>query len=105
MRISDWSSDVCSSDLRFGRSVVPHDLAVVQANTVACGWRCLVGEDLADLPHEPVVPEEDAHFRVQRYRARVEVHRPDEAGAISSEEGRVGREGVSKCRTRWLPYP
>src|SRR3546814_15536718 len=68
------------SSRRFGRSVVPHDLAVVQANTVACGWRCLVGEDLADLPHEPVVPEEAAHFRVQRYRARVEVNRPDDAG-------------------------
>src|SRR3546814_6291357 len=26
MRISDWSSDVCSSDLRRGRLVPPHDV-------------------------------------------------------------------------------
>src|SRR3546814_16512792 len=25
-------------------------------------------------------------------------------GAIRSEEGRVGKEGVSTCRSRWSPY-
>src|SRR3546814_11924742 len=30
---------------------------------------------------------------------------PERTSAIRSEERRVGKEGVSTCRSRWSPYP
>src|SRR3546814_9872641 len=75
MRISDWSSDVCSSDLTM-REV---------ADTI----RAKIGRPVA---------EEDDVFLQSYYRqlkARLE----------RSEERRVGKECVSTCRSRWAPYP
>src|SRR3546814_11541088 len=47
MRISDWSSDVCSSDLRRGRPARPEDLAahdcLIYANTVTPREWTLIG--------------------------------------------------------------
>src|SRR3546814_19478091 len=96
MRISDWSSDVCSSDLR---SAVrnPADLtfseqhvAIQQAIGVERGahaahrlhfpGRLVLGQE---FPLETT----NAMFRGQR-----------------SEERRVGKECVSTCRSRWSPY-
>src|SRR3546814_14471123 len=83
MRISDWSSDVCSSDLR----------ARYQAS----------GRDAAD--------EEGHGRRRARPRARRTGHGDRPAGAAPlprrggrSEERRVGKECVSTCRSRWSPY-
>src|SRR3546814_17374559 len=77
MRISDWSSDVCSSDLRqlqedMARPTLYHSVAMgcwhpqvknytIQVNSIYNGWR-------------------------------------------RSEERRVGKECVSTCRSRWSPY-
>src|SRR3546814_6806908 len=80
MRISDWSSDVCSSDLPdsrpdakrglFGRTIGLVDKGMER---VARFYRRLLGLSL-------------------RWRwAR-------------SEERRVGKECVSTCRSRWSPY-
>src|SRR3546814_8719649 len=85
MRISDWSSDVCSSDLRGRLEVLP----------------VLLGQ-----PHEAAdVP--DAAVRVP-IGVR---HRCDNGGLGGSdrheersEERRVGKECVSTCRSRWSPY-
>src|SRR3546814_11072008 len=84
MRISDWSSDVCSSDLvrddvQAGGAV---DLVLDQP-----GDRDLVPrQPLGDVGEDtgPVVDDD------------VEVER--------SEERRVGKECVSTCRSRWSPY-
>src|SRR3546814_1627472 len=77
MRISDWSSDVCSSDLLRERS----QLAVL-------------GERDADaarqLPHD---------LGLRRATAKVGANACDR-----SEERRVGKECVSTCRSRWSPY-
>src|SRR3546814_1884747 len=52
MRISDWSSDVCSSDLQFGRAVgVDQDVARLQ---IAMNDQIPVGvaDRIADLPEQ-----------------------------------------------------
>src|SRR3546814_6371196 len=77
MRISDWSSDVCSSDL-------PRIIAFDQRDI---GHR-LAGNGFA-LPLAPVGHVEGLG---------------NLAGRVKSEERRVGKECVSTCRSRWSPY-
>src|SRR3546814_9387206 len=79
MRISDWSSDVCSSDLlclacRDARRAPGDGQRAVGAQGAADGRYC---EDHLAADREP------------RHR---------------SEERRVGKECVSTCRSRWSPY-
>src|SRR3546814_5240444 len=75
MRISDWSSDVCSSDL------------------LAAALRHAIGEPQSEtrLVSGYFVPG----------RAGVDALG---ALAARSEERRVGKECVSTCRSRWSPY-
>src|SRR3546814_14792653 len=100
MRISDWSSDVGSSDLieegllRFLRQLrlrgderVPREFDVGKVGGVL--FLGLVAVDL-DL----------AQARVGIGR----VLRHQWCDAQRSEERRVGKEWVSTCRSRWSPY-
>src|SRR3546814_18488751 len=97
MRISDWSSDVCSSDL-LGRDVARHALAhaLHPLVDVVLGVEPLVGlgrrpadaGDSQDLVEPPTL--------VQALR---------EAEAGRSEERRGGKVWVSPCRDRGSPYP
>src|SRR3546814_2505202 len=80
MRISDWSSDVCSSDLPFRQKRRYRLRLRLLAERVAAGRRDGVCE-----PHG------------QRLSA---VH---SATCRRSEERRVGKECVSTCRSRWSP--
>src|SRR3546814_6890816 len=87
MRISDWSSDVCSSDLAQcnGAAVLDrrHDLELVKAQVPGMGGPVTGtggAEDIGDL---------ERGARPLRLR---------------SEERRVGKECVSTCRSRWSPY-
>src|SRR3546814_12699406 len=103
MRISDWSSDVCSSDL-----AVEHQY--------------LVTEPIPGMP---------ANLPTLRDPDRLVYYKPDAGGRLviggyeddtvpfgergipgefarqllRSEERRVGKECVSPCRSRWSPYP
>src|SRR3546814_10193026 len=87
MRISDWSSDVCSSDLGDG-------FPRVGAGGGAVGRECfaILGKaaGLAVLP-TPRFPE-PATPSGRRASA-----------ASRSEERRGGKEGVSTCTSRWSP--
>src|SRR3546814_12774406 len=81
MRISDWSSDVCSSDLWF----LPR---LPSANS--------------DHPSPLLQTAPDCRtvrfwFRSPFFQAIVERRE-------RSEERRVGKECVSTCRSRWSPY-
>src|SRR3546814_19721345 len=101
MRISDWSSDVCSSDL-------------------AARDRLLYGDD--DLVT-------DAGVATSRPAQHLDAHDPASAGVVGdvqvglhldhgsipyafvwsapplrSDERRVGKGCVSSCRFRWSPY-
>src|SRR3546814_1050345 len=80
MRISDWSSDVCSSDLEF-LSDDP-ELAAASAS---------MDVTIRD------VRKPRAKKDLRLFTGRItEVTR--------SEERRVGKECVSTCRSRWSPY-
>src|SRR3546814_5912128 len=87
MRISDWSSDVCSSDLRmlsFSGSTLP----VTSVPT----WSARAMLSRATVP--------------PRYSATPPFETTDNPGTDPrSEERRVGNECVSTCRSRWTPYP
>src|SRR3546814_4142480 len=91
MRISDWSSDVCSSDL-------------VHRETFALQAR---GERLAQRGF--VFDEENSRRLLQCDDVRGQPCPVDvfvvEAWKLScrSEERRVGKECVSTCRSRWSP--
>src|SRR3546814_18381929 len=86
MRISDWSSDVCSSDLqRLGLLEAGHPRVEDE------------GQDLALLGRVALVELADEHDRVGVGAVGDEGLRP------RSEERRVGKECVSTCRSRWSP--
>src|SRR3546814_7996143 len=84
MRISDWSSDVCSSDLleraKLAREYVEHHDEGERQQQPAARLADR-GDGMADRVADP---EQTFHDR--------------------SEERRVGKECVSTCRSRWSPY-
>src|SRR3546814_9402688 len=86
MRISDWSSDVCSSDLRVGeqrsRPARAQELIIERA-----GHR---HRDRADMREDEGVGRHVGKTHLRR--------------AGRSEERRVGKGVVSTCRSRWSPY-
>src|SRR3546814_15026325 len=103
MRISDWSSDVCSSDLGgledseknkrsisphpwrfppFGREEWPRRLPAIFGGPTTC----IRGRSARE--HLRAALEQAAYLALNR----------------RSEERRVGKECVSTCRSRWSPY-
>src|SRR3546814_17205169 len=100
MRISDWSSDVCSSDLAAG-------------TMTASGSHAVVATFLAQhntMPHGGVHAGHDARSPVSTVSSTgaqqqvVTSHLLKLRGTCRSEERRVGKECVSTCRSRWSPY-
>src|SRR3546814_4207096 len=83
MRISDWSSDVCSSDLlgRFLTHLMQKLNRITFGHRVLINWQGQKGSN----PRPAVL--ETAALPTER-----------------SEERRVGKECVSTCRSRWSPY-
>src|SRR3546814_11594405 len=111
MRISDWSSDVCSSDLPLCR---------YRHNSHATGHvdrlarPSLISTKRKDYAREELVAELGAAF--VSATIGIKLHdREDHAAYLASwlqalskdkrsEERRVGKECVSKCRFRWSRY-
>src|SRR3546814_3241483 len=111
MRISDWSSDVCSSDLppemrepvRDEDDVCWGGRTFVFKNEAQKLWleRCVEkGYTVPDWPKPyggaGLSPEEIKILRQEMKRIG--------ARSPRSEERRVGKECVSTCRSRWSPY-
>src|SRR3546814_5442655 len=90
MRISDWSSDVCSSDLDGQRA----DRATV-GTAIANERRASDTGNIEEVPHTPHQGEVGGNVFIDA-DIRIVVGR--------SEERRVGKECVSTCRSRWSPY-
>src|SRR3546814_16199854 len=101
MRISDWSSDVCSSDL-IAAGEEPHAVTPRGQMNEAI-------EDKRGLGAYLERGREWLQERGQRVRDQAELAAHGMAslvqGAARSEERRVGKECVSTCRSRWSPYP
>src|SRR3546814_14407031 len=111
MRISDWSSDVCSSDLvsrgrlqarpmdrcravamRTERFVGAADRAQAVQRSGGCAELGIVRKAAVGGKRE---------FPVDRGAAQAET---GGGGDDRSEERRVGKECVSPCRARWATY-
>src|SRR3546814_13728929 len=99
MRISDWSSDVCSSDLA-DVGLLPHfpqyesdGYGVGIAYKHVAGSYQLLIDNLLDLSHAPFVHK-------GLLGDRNTVANWDFSYDQRSEERRVGKECVSKCRSR-----
>src|SRR3546814_12397352 len=103
MRISDWSSDVCSSDLIQFKSV----LGFILVNLIIHGDRSFGPTAAIELPQSPHRPKRCANHCTDRaQRERTATTRSTRAGrAARSDERRVGKECVSTCRSRWWAYP
>src|SRR3546814_12802002 len=92
MRISDWSSDVCSSDLLSEGSV--HDGLAFLGHTFAFKSGALKTSPAE--ANQQYFWKEVAKLDTQLGEIAYPIHR--------SEERRVGNECVSTCRSRWSPY-
>src|SRR3546814_6532262 len=105
MRISDWSSDVCSSDLA--------DVVIDNAHRIpASDIEAIVSR----APHlrllllcqpGPGIAALEARFNIQAEALNGWDEDTIAAAAHDagrSEERRVGKECVSTCRSRWWPY-
>src|SRR3546814_18325361 len=89
MRISDWSSDVCSSDLH------------QQCQSGSGSRHCVGGKGAGHCRFDGSASRigKCARGTGPTSRPCVEASTPRR-----SEERRVGKECVSTCRSRWSPY-
>src|SRR3546814_20852452 len=106
MRISYWSSDVCSSDL------VPDDYIALHQ------WFDESKKIIADPRHRALRHHAEGIFLLETLigvtirnsdgrkvpvRLLGEAHLTEDLGSISEEESGVGTECVSPCRSWWSP--
>src|SRR3546814_17841746 len=107
MRISDWSSDVCSSDLLARALAAPRLAGGRGQREIGVGVRR--DEIEFDLGRDDRFPAlvriEAEHFLEDRARRDVDFGAVAVGRVGRSEECRVGKECVSTCRSRWSPYP
>src|SRR3546814_15572747 len=122
MRISDWSSDVCSSDLRnieFDPALIIGaaaervvDLAAIVVAGVDHRVERVIGRGIADDARADAANIEAAHLRLTQEEAvgqadlvarrrRAPTERID---ITKSEARRGGTECVSTSKFRWVPY-
>src|SRR3546814_13012231 len=95
MRISDWSSDVCSSDL----------LALRRSTDDAGGGAAGIGADAVVAPANTAELRSVISLAVQHNcPMTLRGGGTTNFGQSRSEERRVGQECVSTCRSRWSPY-
>src|SRR3546814_11128982 len=112
MRISDWSSDVCSSDLGQPRIVTAAMLVIgneiLSGRTRDANAYFLAGrltELGIRLREVRVVPDVEATIIAAVNALRTTYDYVFTSGGIRSEERRVGKECVSTGRSRWSPDP
>src|SRR3546814_13274328 len=118
MRISDWSSDVCSSDLDWN----------VHGSMFDKNWRAknlgisnrLEKEDVERAVRDPAIihytykrkpwlaPDHPRSVEWLKCAAETSLFEQGYLDSLKprvrSEERRVGNECVSTCRSRWSPY-
>src|SRR3546814_19852532 len=117
MRISDWSSDVCSSDLAKALTGKLQSRLAMQVSNKPYAIQAGKAfrrhlEKKVPMIHRRSIKLEKAGLKLSRSRPMVN------KGLLQfmtwklywdhlterSEERRVGKECVSTCRSRWSPY-
>src|SRR3546814_16212949 len=125
MRISDWSSDVCSSDLRVslrrrapaagvgaiatrrgGGRVMAGPLKIAALSLSAAALAAGLATACSAEERKPYAEKDDVQPRtsLSPCSARLAVIRAPRLATSRSEERRVGKECVSQCRSRWSTY-
>src|SRR3546814_16585539 len=104
MRISDWSSDVCSSDLQAERNpvLVAHWVGGSRSRVEFKDKVVHIGGDDELNPMQMFLASSAACDvdLVAMHAAFLGL----KIESLRSEERRVGKECVSTCRSRWSPY-
>src|SRR3546814_13785539 len=102
MRISDWSSDVCSSDL----NLFIH-MRAIRVKTISEDNRA----NRSIIDHMNIIhalerrDTELAERLVRQHALDLAAHVEKNVDYLDrSEERRVGQECVRTCRSRWSPY-
>src|SRR3546814_17240785 len=102
MRISDWSSDVCSSDLR---------QMAQQRNAYSMALQASVAAEQPIVVREQqqFIDDEDEAVRIEPVAiTSINVDLPTAANGVfigeRTEERGVGEESVSTCSYRWSRY-
>src|SRR3546814_19461745 len=127
MRISDWSSDVCSSDLPAGSMIAGYrteyringaewvpissrtsltSIEIVNPQFGTWDFRITTLDRMGRTSEPVVVSIVVAETLQPGYYSDgtpIDNLKPAEAGATRSEERPVGKEGVSTCRSRCWP--
>src|SRR3546814_17913858 len=101
MRISAWSSDVCSSDLSaYYRVTEPWDNNDGDYRVKAMGLGMNFGVPISEYDRVFLGATFERN-QIDLYDNSPLAYR----AFVRSEERRVGKECVSTCRSRWSPYP
>src|SRR3546814_13502334 len=98
MRISDWSSDVCSSDLAQARYRQHPEACTVEVRDDGSLRVRFARNQRAVTPGQSLVL-----YDGERCLGGAVIAATD-APLERSEERRVGKECVSPCRSRWPPF-
>src|SRR3546814_4173603 len=94
MRISDWSSDVCSSDLEKVKDLILSETNIKNIEYI---------KDAAGIIRKKIKP----NFKVLGPKVGKDMKAVGSAILelnARSEERRVGKECVNTCRSRWSTY-
>src|SRR3546814_18031566 len=100
MRISDWSSDVCSSDLRLEKdeidrhSIAEADVGIGEAIGIGAMHDLRIADQIGVVQAEFGLEDRVSDFIVGGARK-------DGGEAGRAEERRVGKEWVSTRKSRW----
>src|SRR3546814_13682634 len=98
MRISDWSSDVCSSDLVDSGPILEQAFFHVAPDETAASLYARHMRALGEM-----MPRALAALATGS-PPRLEQDERYASWAARTEERRVRKEWVSTCRSRWSPY-
>src|SRR3546814_14707201 len=127
MRISDWSSDVCSSDLNLPANDQPakdihHQVQTIELTTHCSGQECDIprpnlarcgggpgARPFGHMGRSSAAPMIHLFMLTQhsvkaRFAGNIDSLIGQPRHDLRSEERRVGKECVSTCRSRWSPY-
>src|SRR3546814_14682226 len=101
MRISDWSSDVCSSDLCGEQNGTSHP---AEEAFILCDHSTSPNIEWAGCGRARVPASREAEAKKSGVVPPVGSGTAGRARVWRSEERRVGKECVSTCRSRWSTY-